>query len=314
MVWQCNSARGPLCLRGWSTTHPSHERLTLIHEAIHRVSHLHFVPRLLRTSDGFTTVFANGRLWELSTWLPGEANYLKLPSHAKLLNAMEALSQLHSVWALDSTTNPSPTVAERSSRIENWLARVRRTGSESIDRSAPNEFRPLTTTTLYYLETAGPEILRELNMAGQTNVDTHFVLRDIWSDHVLYSGDAVSGIIDFGAGRVDEPATDLARLLGSLHPFEPAQRSVGIEHYNHCRRALLPTKSLTSDRSSDRLSTVDTERVRILDRTATLLGALQWLDWLVLQRKEFPVPTHQLASRWSELVKRLQADHQASPF
>ena len=41
-------------------------------------------------------------------------------------------------------------------------------------------------------------------------------IRDIWHDHVLFTGDEVTGIIDFGAMDIDTPATDVARLLGSL--------------------------------------------------------------------------------------------------
>ena len=82
------------------------------------------------------------------------------------------------------------------------------------------------------LHVRGPQLLSELKSAAEKPVATHPVLRDVWSDHVLFEGARVTGIIDYGALRMDEPAADLARLLGSLHPFELDARIHGVEEYN----------------------------------------------------------------------------------
>src|SRR5206468_3640782 len=41
-------------------------------------------------------------------------------------------------------------------------------------------------------------------------------LCDPWHDHVLFDGDRLTGIVDYGAAKVDHVSVDLARLLGSL--------------------------------------------------------------------------------------------------
>ena len=90
-------------------------------------------------------------------------------------------------------------------------------------------------STVRMLHARGPQLLEELRTASEVRVTLHPVLRDIWSDHVLFQGEQVSGIIDFGTVRMDEPAADLARMLGSLHPFEEEVRLGAIEAYNRQR-------------------------------------------------------------------------------
>src|SRR5207302_7945298 len=76
-------------------------------------------------------------------------------------------------------------------------------------------------------------------------------LCDIWHDHVLFSGDAVTGIIDYGSVRHDHPAVDLARLLGSLAGDDAELTAAGLAAYRGMRR----------------LGTEDEELIRALDVT-----------------------------------------------
>lgn len=140
-----------------------------------------------------------------------------------------------------------------------------------------------------HLTALGPALLIELSEIQPKPVQLHFVLRDVWSDHILFTADQVTGIIDFGAARIDEPATDVSRLLGSLEPLDASRWLMGWQAYH----AVLPH--------------VELERVRVLDRAGTLLAAVQWLQWLVIEPRQFDVPLHQLLTRWQRLLRRLEA-------
>ncbi len=146
---------------------------------------------------------------------------------------MGALAKLHCVWyEMSHQQAASPSVMQRIQMLNSWLSM-----SDLVERVGANVRESIEATTsmstIQMLQLHGPHLLGELRLASQVAVVLHPVLRrDLWSDHLLFSGTEVSGIIDYGALRVDEPAADLARLLGSLHPFDVEVRSKAVQSYN----------------------------------------------------------------------------------
>ncbi len=62
-------------------------------------------------------------------------------------------------------------------------------------------------------------------------------IRDVWHDHVLFVGDDVSGLVDFGAMQPDSVAADIARLLGSLAGDDRQAWTIGLAAYESVQRA-----------------------------------------------------------------------------
>ena len=290
-IWQCQSPQGLVALRCWPSAHPTPQRLSEIHAAMLAASQrgIAFVPAIAKNRHGGTFTSDGKRLWEVTQWMPGTADYLQAPSPQRLQAALQALASLHRAWQqapqLPIHTGLSPTVFDRSEKLELYLRQLRDWTRQPLDNSPHHR---LAQQTLQHLAACGPHLHQLLKTLHSQSVTLHFVLRDVWSDHILFSGDRVTGIIDFGAARVDEPATDVARLLGSLEPFDQRQWLVGWEAY----RAVNPH--------------VELERVRVLDRVGTLLSAVQWLQWLVLQPRSFNMATSQLIERWQRLLLRLE--------
>jgi homoserine kinase type II len=96
-------------------------------------------------------------------------------------------------------------------------------------------------------------------------------IRDIWHDHVLYTGDEVTGLVDFGAMRIDTPAVDVARLLGSLAGDDVRRWQIGVAAYEGQRP----------------LSPDERQAVPALDVAGTLLGGCNWVRWVFVERREF---------------------------
>jgi len=96
-------------------------------------------------------------------------------------------------------------------------------------------------------------------------------LRDIWHDHVLFTGERVTGLIDFGALDIDIPAVDIARLLGSMAGDDATAWQTGIAAYSDTRP----------------LSELEIRVAKALDASGTILAGCNWIRWIYLDGRRF---------------------------
>ncbi len=99
----------------------------------------------------------------------------------------------------------------------------------------------------------------------------------------------MSGIIDYGSIKIDHPAVDLARLLGSLVRDDPGGWEIGLEAYTSLR-------SLTND---------EWALAHALDQTGVIMAAANWLKWLYHEGREFE-DRQLVAQRLTMLVDRMR--------
>ncbi|MEM7474885.1 MAG: phosphotransferase [Planctomycetota bacterium] len=279
------------CLRRWPVEFGFEklEQMRLAVKATHSADLL-WLPRYFPTSNGTTFVRSDNGHWEFTEWMPGRADYEQKRSPVRLQAALQALAALHRCWqsAWKMQKQPSPAVLTRmqllqQARSDSLVLRLR----ERVRTVGDSRIASLTQETADALQVHLPLAIKLLESCFEP-VQTHFVLRDIWSEHVLFSGDRVTGIVDLGAARIDEPATDVARLLGSLEPFDAEAWSAGLQYY------------------CEKNSSVCPERVIALDRVSCLLSALQWAKWLAFERKFFDADDQVILTRWSRFLDRLQ--------
>ena len=67
--------------------------------------------------------------------------------------------------------------------------------------STPRRFRGLCLNIVIHIKQAAPTIAGELASPVGLHVLLQLVLRDIWHDHVLFTGHSVTGLIDASATR-----------------------------------------------------------------------------------------------------------------
>lgn len=278
--WRLGSPQGQLVLRCWPSEHPTPDGLRFIHSVLRHVfaRGLTIVPVPLETSVGATFVEQDGSLWQLEPWMPGVADHDRLPSVKKLRAAMSALGQFHVAGAdYRDACVPTPLRAS-SAAIAARLARLRELQAGGIDelvRSVTDdvwpELSPLAREFLAAIPRLVPDSINQLAALANVPLTLQASIRDIWHDHVLFEGDMVTGLIDFGAMQIETPAGDVARLLASLVGDDVDGWREGLAAY----AAIRP------------LSEQEGRAVSALDVSGNLLAGCNWIRWIYVDGRQF---------------------------
>ena len=266
------------------------------------------VPRLLRrraeaAAPGIDcqTLVADetGRLWEVATFLEGGPR--TAPTDEETAAALAALARLHAAAATlpgsAPGAEPSPGIRARRMQAERVQATPWRLLEPETRRVAPAAVAgPLLEAIAVFESGRGPDAIRRIAAVEPIAVGVQPVLRDVWSDHVLFLADGrLAGFIDFHAAGRDTPATDLARLLGSWEfPPSPAG-TVALPAWRHALDAYEAVRPLEPG---------ERRLVPWLHATGVICGLDNWFRWLITERREF----HDLAgvqARITRLVGRL---------
>jgi homoserine kinase type II len=278
-----------------------------------RESELSYVPAVCFTSQRITWVEQAGRFWDLTTWMPGKADFHDRPSGVRLEAACEALARLHTAWSsLSPTVGRCPGIIRRLDSAARWASLVSSGWNWRTEgpprEGTEEEHGPLSAAKIRDLKSVRGALLDPLAerawllvakwvewlpkaLAGWLNrpVPLQPCLCDVWHDHVLFEGDVVSGVIDHGGVKVDHVAVDIARLLGSMIGDDAELRAIGLTAYKRHRS----------------LSSQEEELVTLLDRTGTIIGMSNWLKWLYHDGK-YVENLPAAARRLAELVDRVE--------
>ncbi|MBI3866071.1 MAG: phosphotransferase [Planctomycetia bacterium] len=302
-VWRIETPAGPCALRAMPAGNVDVRRLAELHRLLAHLRNSGFLemPVPIPSETGETFIRSGDEFWQLEPWMPGTAGYSLRPSAARLAAAMACLARWHaaasrfvpsgtgSAWFFNSASRPSPGIAERYAETARWDTRLCDRVREQLDRSPWTEFASLGREILSRFQQLAPRISMLLAPALHTAVPLQPCLRDVWHDHVLFTGDEVTGLIDPHAARSDCVATDLARLLGSLAGDDRRTWDVGLGAY----QAVRPL-------SIDELALVE-----LFDQSSVLLSGLTWLDWCCLQQRSF-ANREQVVSRLQAIVGRME--------
>ncbi|NUQ64109.1 MAG: phosphotransferase [Pirellulales bacterium] len=293
--WRLHSPAGLLCLRRWPKEHPNLERLQFIQAALWHVTLEGFdwvpLPRETRNQAGF--VRYGGYFWEISPWLRGKADFRENPTIERLRAAMEALARFHraaeSFPVPDPQPGASPGIQDRLERLQKWVAGDLADLIPSVRHDLWPELEKRVAKILQLTPLAAGDVLTALSRASRAAVPLQVCIGDIWHDHVLYLGNRVSGLVDFGSMRIDTVSADLARLLGSMAGDDPALWREGIGAYQTIRA----------------LASAEQGLLEAFDRSNVLMSGLNWIDWIYRQRRQFE-SRQAIPGRLDDIVLRLE--------
>jgi homoserine kinase type II len=318
--WRVGAPRGVLLLRRWPLEHPTPDHLRLVHAVLQYAAWrgIEFVPVPICTAAGETFVRYGGYLWEIALWMPGQADYELSPNLQKLQSALQALARFHVAVAgfrgHDSTPvrvgghaeSPpnrlatSPTISRRLTLLRDLQHGGIRRLSEAITRTTWPDLASFAQQFVAVLPTAIPQAIAQLAPLADVPFALQPCLRDIWHDHVLFTGDEVTGLVDFGTMDIDTPACDIARLLGSLVPTSPPRYSgegpIDADTWQTGLAAYHAVRPLSAD---------ETRAVTALDTSGVVLAGYNWIRWIYIERREFENHA-QVIERFRRIVKRMK--------
>jgi Ser/Thr protein kinase RdoA (MazF antagonist) len=227
---------------------------------------------VFQTGAGPTWANAAGRIWELTEWMPGKADFCNSPTRARLQSACRALARVHKAWekAAGKSVSPCPAVQRRLDCLRDWKG-LKSSGWDPRTGCRPTDpLRDLIERASHYLTIQLPAVSEQLRPWVPWRNRVQPCLCDVWHDNLLFTNDQLVGLVDYGSAKSDHVAVDLARLLGSLVKDDEAGWKVGLDAY----------------RSERPFSLEEEELAHVLDRTGTVLAITTWLRWLLLENRE----------------------------
>ncbi len=275
--WRLWTDMGPICLRRWPREHPDQQRLDFIHAVLKNVARrgIEAIPAPILDGQGHSYVRNAGHFWELAPWLPGDADYHRNPTPERLRAAMHTLARFHVAASADrelgTPAQASPGIVSRLAQIDRLIQGDCQRLTASVRPGPWPELQARARRIIELFSKVAPQVRQGLHNARSLPVRLQPVIRDIWHDHVLFTGDEVTGMVDFGAMRTDSVMTDIARLLGSLVEDDRVGWNRGLDAYQE-------TAPLSVD---------DLSLVRTFDASTVTMSGMNWLEWIYLDGRHF---------------------------
>ena len=294
--WRITHRTELLCLRRWPSEHPDARRLAFIHAVLSHAAQrgIAFLPIPIPAANGDSFVSHRGALWELTKWLPGQANHDQPPALARVKAASRAIAQLHrateSFPGGQMNHGPAPGLLERRDRFQQLLAGEFDRIIDATSRRNWPELESRVRAVEPFFRRLAPGVAKDVEHAIDHQVPLQPCARDLRRDHLLFSGDQLTGLVDFGATRWDYAVGDVARLIGSLIADQPRLRQMAIDSYCEIRP----------------LTALDRELIEVYDASNVVLSPVAWLGWLSLENRHFDNPRAVLA-QLDQWVLRLEA-------
>lgn len=290
-------------LRRWPRHCPEPDRLQGLHRLLEWTwnAGVEQIAVPLQTGDGATLLSADNHWWQLEPWMPGTADFQRDPNRERLRASMHVLARWHIAartflpraserhWFYSMSEAASPGLNERCQSLRQYL--------ESGESKFRNELGfhpdPVQQAALrqiwMHFKSCAPGTLERLESLRAATVPIQPCLRDVWHDHLLFTGNELTGLIDPGACRSENVTTDLARLLGSLVGDDRSEWDFAL----NCYQTIRP------------LSLLELGLLSAFDSSGVLLSGMTWLDWLLVQRRTF-IDREQIARRLDAIIRRLE--------
>jgi Ser/Thr protein kinase RdoA (MazF antagonist) len=302
-VWRVDTKSGLFGLRAMPADEIEIPRLAGLHRLLKHVFDQGVVQVAIPLArlDGSTITILGDQVWQLEPWMPGVADLSGNPSERRVCAATQALARWHLAaatfrphafeepWFFSTPAGASDGIAERQARLASWNTQKLALADRQMGAMGWAEFSRLGSRILELFRDVAPGVAVALDRAAGLRPPLLPCLRDVWSAHILFTGDEVTGLIDAHACRSDCVATDLARLLGTMVGDDRRAWDIGLAAYNDLRP----------------LSSEEEDLVEVFDKSGVLLSAMNWIDWCVIEQRA-SAQSARLIARLATFAARLE--------
>lgn len=317
-VYRCrDDQQSSFALKRWAMGSTA-RRVAEVHSVMKTAaSACDLLPGYKTTSGGETFVVDHDdAIWEMVDWINGEP--LSMDASIQQVQAgAVAIADIHRTLKCQGEWwQPSPAIAERLSILENsrtWLPKA--LDCDLVGRVHPAVLEPVADAC-HLLRSrwgnAAAKFRDELSVRRQHKIPCQWVIRDIHRENALFgrsdqSGEllippktvekpeieAISGVIDFDAIRVETPAVDLARWVSSFSIYDQDAAAA----IDSVLAAYLPRAPLSQGTNATSLRKL----VGLIAETSSWMSVLNWVRWLVVESRQFP-DFQRVAGRLRRLV------------
>jgi Ser/Thr protein kinase RdoA (MazF antagonist) len=300
-IFQCRLASGDLwALKRWPAG-TTQTRVDEVHTVIHqsRSNRFVLVPTLHEIANSRRTCFTHEHQhWDMMQWMPGTAATADAGLD-QIRAGAEAIALFHaSVRGLGVRHQVAPAVTSRLRRMDELAPHIRtaleRSGKPQLAPELGESIQAASRLIRWKWDEAQGKIARSLRQYANRNVHTQYVLRDVHREHILFAGGQPTGMIDFDAVRVDSPATDLARWVGSFLGGHKDSESV----WDAALAGFYAGNALNYRTEME----FDPNMAKDLCFATIWISVANWLVWLLCERRTFPPGPKQVAARIRELL------------
>jgi hypothetical protein len=275
------------------------------------------VPGVLEWDEGQPILTADGTLWTLATWCRGGTLPVDAPiSDSLLMETMDWMAEIHSVGAgMYQRLAVSSGIQRRLACLRKWsntgyrqqqAVRLQRAvlAADDLASHQIELARGIVDSSLEYCGKSQRWLLEQLSVWENRPLMCHWIVGDFWRENILVDQGRVSGIVDFGAARVDWGYLELVRCLGSwLAPDDP-RLTAAVRAYDQRRQQ---GNEEWTGMSGPTVFFSHPDNFRRFDFLFTVAAILQWFDWLADPDMASRLWHPRTLSRLAELHRRVQA-------
>jgi homoserine kinase type II len=301
-LWRYRAAAGQFVLRAWPAHGSDRDHLERVHHWLSMTADLGFTAVPIRDISGQSLREHDGRLWEIAPWLDGTPDCGHAPSPGHRRTAFAALATFHLRLATLGQEGHSPGLFERHRSLRQLIDG----GFDVLDgacrsaRNPPDGPRDHALRWIALARPLAPDVEKRLSSVMSRGVFLQPCLRDARSEHFLFDGERLSGLVDFGAMGIETVAADLARLIGEWLEGDIRARDDALAAYT----AIKP------------LSASDSSLIEVFESSAAILIGERWVRWHYLDHRTFddPEAVERGIAKSINQMQRLAANHVGDNF